>query len=811
MSKSNSIYDTIFQITTDAVSKGIAHLNTQDEQLTSNFIHIEDNKLINFSSCSYLGLEFEEDLKNGAINAILNYGTQFSASRAYVSPKYYLELEEKFGQIFEAHSIVAPTTTLGHIAAIPVLVGDNDAIILDHQVHNSVQTAANLVRHRGVHVEIIRHNNMQMLEDRIKVLRQKHHKIWYMADGIYSMFGDTAPVENINYLMNKYPELYFYVDDAHGMSCFGKHGRGFVLNETPIHEKLIFTTSLAKAFATGGAVLSFSDKKMAHRVRSCGGSFITSGPMQPAALGAAVASANFHLSERITVFQETLHENIKYCNLLIKKAGLPIVAESNSPVFFIAVSLPKIGYDMVNRMMKEGYYMNIGIFPAVPIKNTGIRFTITRLHTFEQIENMIGALAYHLPLAIEEAEFSLGKIYQAFKMPTPEEKQIENQVNSLVASSLLKTEHYKSIDFIDESRWNNLLGDRGTFTKAGLQLLEKSFIQNERPEDNWEFDYLIISDHKGIPVLATFFTTALCKDDMLAASAISKQIEHTRLADPYYLTSKTVMMGSLLTEGEHLYLDQTNQFWKEAVKIFFDKINELQTLYKATMVSLRDFINPNTELEALLVDYGYFKVNMLDTNSLNIDKWQTESEFFETLSPRSKQHHKDDILRHIDKFETKVLTNLDAKNIEKLYHLYLNVKGKSLAINTFTLPYKVFENIATDSNWEILCLFLKNSDKAKDQPIAVFFSFKGNNNYNPLIIGIDYDYQNDFKCYRQVQYQMILRAKYLSKKTIKMGFGAATEKRKFGAIATPTYAYMQAKDNFNLSVIASMNVLETTV
>jgi 7-keto-8-aminopelargonate synthetase-like enzyme len=57
---------------------------------------------------------------------------------------------------------------------------------------------------------------------------------------------------------------------------------------------------------------------------------------------------------------------------------------------------------MVQRLKNLGFYINLGIFPAVPIKNTGIRFTITRLHTFKQIENMISTLAKELPVAMLE-------------------------------------------------------------------------------------------------------------------------------------------------------------------------------------------------------------------------------------------------------------------------------------------------------------------------------------------------------------------------------------------------------------------------
>src|ERR1051325_7665120 len=122
--------------------------------------------------------------------------------------------------------VIAPSTTLGHISNIPVLVGDNDAVILDSQVHESVQTVVQLLKTRNITVELVRHNRMDNLEDRIKVLSETHRKVWYMADGVYSMYGDFPPVKELVELMSRYEQFYLYVDDSHGMSWAGKNGTG---------------------------------------------------------------------------------------------------------------------------------------------------------------------------------------------------------------------------------------------------------------------------------------------------------------------------------------------------------------------------------------------------------------------------------------------------------------------------------------------------------------------------------------------------------------------------------------------------------
>ncbi len=812
----NKALAVVDDIITAGVERHILHLTTRDKTLFGNMIHLNDrgdeHPVVNFGSCSYLGLEFNPELRKASKDAIDNYGTYFSTSRTYLSSRYYEELEGLFGQIFGAHALVAPTTTLGHFAAIPVIVGDEDAIILDHQVHNSVQMAVNLVKTKGVYTELIRHNRMDLLEERIKALRPKYKRIWYMADGIYSMFGDASPVAEVYALMEKYAELHYYVDDAHGMSCFGEHGRGYVLSQKPFHEKMVLVTSLAKGFGSGGAVMAFANKELARKVRTCGGPMITSGPLQPAILGAAIASAKIHLSDKIYEMQEALFENIKFARLLISKHGLPLISESNSPVFFIGVSLPKIAYALVQKMLQDGFYLNLGIFPAVPMKNTGIRFTITRLHTFKQIEDMLSAFSTHFRETLAEENVEIATIYKAFKMLPPLEKKMEHILSSMNNRNGLVVRHANSITEISPSEWNRLLGNRSNFNWAGLKSMEEIFSSNIFPQDHWDFDYIIIRDLQGQPILATFLTTALYKDDMLAPEGVSLQIEKKRRAgDPYYLTSKVIATGCLLSAGNHMYIDYSSPLWKEAMGVFLEKVSELQEKYDAQSVMIRDFPDSDSEMENFLCDNGYFKVAMPDNHVMDLLKWTQEKEYLEKLPKKSRQDIKREVLQHEHKYEVSFNSPASASEIDYFYHLYLDVYKRSLQINTFSLPYKLFEQIAKDPNWEIMTLKLKDGFDSADngKPIAVTFSYVTENNYNAMILGMDYSYLEEYKCYKQNLFQLIRRAGKLNKSALHLGYSASQVKRKFGATPIASVAYMQTKDNYSLEVISTMNVAST--
>ncbi len=799
-----NIINSINEVATSAASRGISHLYTQNKKYTSNSITLNGMDAVNFGSCSYLGLEFDQRLINGGIQAMQNYGTQFSASRSYVSCGLYADLELRFDKIFNAHCVISPTTTLGHIATIPTLVGSDDAVILDHQVHASVQNAVQLLKPKGVHVEMVRHNRMDILEDRIKFLRTKHKHIWYMADGIYSMFGDKAPLDEIYTLLNKYPEFHFYVDDAHGMSCYGTSGQGYVLDNRQIHHKMIVATSLAKAFATGGAVLVFPTKEMAQKVRNCGGPLITSGPMQPAALGAAIASADIHLSHEITEMQMDLQENIKYTNLLFTKCGLPLVANNDTPIFFVGVGLPKVGYNLVKRVLDEGAYTNIGIFPAVPMKNTGVRFTITRLHTFEQIEQFTEIMAHHYPLALNEEGYTLSEVKTAFGFKSYEE--IHHQtVDNLVKKSNLVLEHQDAINKVSKEEWDTVFKGKGSFDWDGIKLLENTFKNNQEVENNWVFDFLTIRDTRtGKPVLKTFTTTALSKDDMLSDANISEHIEIKRKTDPYYLTSKVLSVGSFLTMGEHLYIDYDSEFFEEAIELFLAKLTEIQKRESATSILLRDFFENNIQFDKLVTKNGYFKTELLDNNT--IKNPVSGDALLSRVSKNKRSSLKKTVFNHQHKFQSSLVESATEKQIQTWYQLYLNVKSNKSELNTFKLPLKLFKEIANSPNWEIIELRIKPefNNGVISQPVSVIFNYLSGNNYSLMMIGLDYSY-SEFKPYQQTLHTALQRAEELQTEQAFLGFTASFEKQKFGATVQATYTYVQMEDHFNMSVIQSMS------
>lgn len=386
----------------EVVDRGLTHLTAEDEQLNGRFITLGGRRLLNFGSCSYLGLETDLRLKAGACDAISRFGVQFSSSRAYVSCPPYRELEGLLQELFEAPVVVAPSTTLAHLAALPILVRSGDAVLCDQLVHSSVQNALPTLKAAGTFCSFVRHNRMDRLEEQVRALGARHERVWYLADGIYSMHGDVAPMRELRAMLARHERLHLYVDDAHGMSWRGKRGRGYALGQGPIHPRMVVVVSLNKAFSAGGGAVILPDDDLALRVRTCGKPLIFSGPLQPPLLGAAIASARIHLSREIEERQRSLQERIELFNALAADHGLPLGSWDETPIRFVATGEDDRTYALASALMGEGHYANVALFPAVSRGRGGVRVTLTLHHTPDDIRRLVGTIARHLGAADRE-------------------------------------------------------------------------------------------------------------------------------------------------------------------------------------------------------------------------------------------------------------------------------------------------------------------------------------------------------------------------------------------------------------------------
>ena len=789
------------EMVTEAAGLGLLMRTPDDEPLDGRTLSLGGRSTLNFGSCSYLGLEFDPRMREAVCAAVMRYGTQFSSSRTYMSAPMYPELEQSLGHMFGGHVLVVPSTSMGHIAALPVLVGSGDAVVLDQQVHHSVQSAVNQLRPQGTTVELIRHSRLDQLEEAIDRLAPRHRSIWYLADGVYSMYADLAPFAGLVELLDRHEQLHLYIDDSHGVGWSGVHGRGPALQAIGQHERVVVAASLNKSFAAAGAALVFPTAELKRRVRTLGGPMIFSGPVQPPMLGAALASARIHLSPELEHRQAALRERISLATELLQEFCLPLACAELTPIRYLTLGLPRVAEIVAARLLDDGFYVNLAMFPAVPMKQAGVRFTLTLHQQPGDIRALVEALARHVPEALAATA--------ATAVPSTPRASAATAPTAAVApcrdepTAGLRLEHHRSIGALDRREWDSLLGARGSFSASGLDFLERAF-DGGRPEDRWTFHYYIVLDAHARPVLATFFTAGLWKEDMLSTTAVSRRVEARRADDPYYLTAQTFAMGSLLSEGDHLYLDRDAD-WRGALGMLLEAIGEHAQQAGAGTLVLRDLADGDCELGDALRESGYIKLTMPD--SLILDTVASDdTQWLDGLSSRSRVHQRREVLPFDDAFDVEILRRGGREpndhELAHLHSLYCNVREQSLEINSFELPRTLLREMLAHDCWELMIMRLR--DHSAQAPVAFGAHFIGPHHYAPMIIGLDYEHVRSHHSYRQALRQALLRARALGSDRVLLGMGASLEKHRFGATAAKRCAYAQSAEHYNHEVLASI-------
>lgn len=378
------------------VELGIIHRRIEDHSLDDATITIDGRSMVNFSSCAYLGVNRDPRLRDAAVDALNRYGVNYSSAPVYTALPMYETLTHQLSEMTGAATAVVQTTTLAHLSALPILIGPGDIALVDAHTHDSVHLATTNLKGNGVAVETIPHIDLDALTRRVEQVAGEYNSVWFLSDSIFSMFGDVAPIKEIAALQERIPNLHVYYDDAHGFGWAGERGGGYVLSQIPWNDRMVIAAGLAKSFGSFGAVLAFGEASLVRRVQITGGALTFAGPIPPADLGAATASAAIHLSPELAERQAELVAFIDWGRDEIIARQLPVACLATTPIWFIRVGSAEATGGMCQRLMDDGFFVNASAFPAVPVGYAGIRFTQTLNHTRDQFVGLLDAIEFHL-------------------------------------------------------------------------------------------------------------------------------------------------------------------------------------------------------------------------------------------------------------------------------------------------------------------------------------------------------------------------------------------------------------------------------
>jgi hypothetical protein len=322
--------------------------------------------------------------------------------------------------------------------------------------------------------------------------------------------------------------------------------------------------------------------------------------------------------------------------------------------------------------------------------------------------------------------------------------------------------------------------------------------KQERSEHRWDFDYVAVRDARGRPIAMTALCTALQKDDMLMRAKVSEAVERVRVRDPYFLTSRVTVTGSNLSEGRHLYLDETGP-WRGALSLLLEKAVEIQESRRADALVLRELPGDQAELDAFLLEEGFVKLPTLDSHIIEISK-ESEDEMIARLSPRSRrvvrQILADDAMYQVDIYDRN--RPLDVP-VSVLHRLYADVAARNRRMNMFELPGTLLDALLRNPAWEVGILRIKPHHGGPEDgaPVAFWAAHRHSDHYAPLFCGLNYRYIESHRPYKQTLRQVLARARALGARVVHLGMDAELEKRRWGARACTSAVFVQARAEYN--------------
>ena len=379
---------------------GIGRQLIEDTEFNQDTIVLLGREVANFGLCSYLGLGDDPRLVDAAIDAVSRYGNSYSSSTAYTALPLYGELRERVEEMLGAPTMIAASTTLAHMSALPVLVRRGDTVAIDSHAHASLLGVIPSLQANGADIHQLPHSDLETLAS---LAAEATGRTWYLFDGLYSMQGVTAPAEDLREMLDAHDDLWLYCDDAHSLGWSGRHGRGQFLERSGWHDRLVMAFGLAKSFGTMGGLIASQDGEMIELIETSGGPMIFGGPLPPSTLGASIASADIHLSDELPGLQDELMERIRLVNEFSEEIGLPLAQREDTPLWFCEIGAALSAISVATSMREKGFYLNAAVFPAVPRNQGGVRFTVTRYNGLAQIEAMLSTLN-EVRLAHEDGE-----------------------------------------------------------------------------------------------------------------------------------------------------------------------------------------------------------------------------------------------------------------------------------------------------------------------------------------------------------------------------------------------------------------------
>ncbi len=344
---------------------------------------IDGKETIMLSANNYLNLTNHPKVMDAMISATKKYGSGSGSVRAIAGTMdIHLEAEKKVAEFKKVESsLIYSAGYTVNVGLIPTLVrGPQDIIISDELNHGSIIDGVRLTKaRRGVYA----HNDMSELEAVLMQNSDAERKL-IITDGVFSMDGDIAPLDEITKLAEEYDSM-IYVDDCHGEGVLGNKGAGIV-DHFNLQGKVHFETgSFSKALGVQGGILAGTEEVRNHALNHSR-SWLLSGSQPPGVAAAQKAAIEVLMSE--PEHHSRLWENTNYFRKELQSLGFD-TGVSETPIIPIICGESLVAKQLSNELSKENVMAGAIVFPMVSREKARVRTQMSASLTRNDLDDVL--------------------------------------------------------------------------------------------------------------------------------------------------------------------------------------------------------------------------------------------------------------------------------------------------------------------------------------------------------------------------------------------------------------------------------------
>jgi 5-aminolevulinate synthase len=346
--------------------------------------------IVNWCSNDYLGMGQHKVVLDAMHTALDHTGSGSGGTRNIGGTSHYhVALEHELAQLHKkekavlfSSAYVANEWTLIALAKII----PNIEYISDENNHNSIIVG---ISHSRAPKVVFKHNDLEDLEQKLKISFAKGNTPCVVFESVYSMDGDVGHIKEIAKLAEKYKAI-TYIDEVHAVGLYGETGAGKV-EELRAESKIdIINGTLGKAYGVQGGYIA-CDKIVGDAIRSVAAGFIFTTSMSPVTCAGALAAIKW-LKAHPEV-REKHQERARKLKHRLKAAGIPVMDCSTSHIVPVLVGDAKKAKAMSDYLLNEhGIYVQAINYPTVDVGTERLRFAPTPFHDDGMIEDLVNAL-----------------------------------------------------------------------------------------------------------------------------------------------------------------------------------------------------------------------------------------------------------------------------------------------------------------------------------------------------------------------------------------------------------------------------------